>query len=59
MACNAWFRLLREVLREAIRQSKRLSLVVAADPILLRGDVLFHVAPLDPRPAIREPALPV
>lgn len=59
MAYNTWFRLVREVLREAIRQSKRRSPVVAADPILLRGNVLFHVALLNLRPAICEFALPV
>jgi hypothetical protein len=48
-----------KVLRQAIRHSKRRSLVMAADPVLLLGDVLFYVTPLDPRPGICEPALPV
>ena len=32
-----------EVLRKAIRQSKRRSLAVAANPVPLHGDDLFYV----------------
>jgi uncharacterized protein with PQ loop repeat len=43
MASFAWFRLVWKVLRQAIGQSKRRSLVVLADLVLLRDGVLFYV----------------
>jgi hypothetical protein len=46
------------MLRQAIRQTQRRSLMVAVDPVLLLGDVLFCVALINPPELTCQPALP-